>query len=166
MAYLKKDAPEEVVETLGRIEARADECWRPLLILEAPANLAVWALLTGGIQIVERERAAPGSSNTSHFSAMLQNLGRLPVIAVKWSIRHSQPSTARLRIDWTHELKAAVDQALEVAEAYSHFEVCFQAFHKNRNAAHLLAPGPGAIYGAETRAGSSGERLPKGPAAA
>ncbi len=49
MAYLKKDAPEEVVETLGRIEARADECWRPLLILEAPANLAVWALLTGGI---------------------------------------------------------------------------------------------------------------------
>ena len=139
-AYLKKDAPDEIVEALGRIEARADECWRQLHILEAPANLSVWRLLTGGIQIVETEQAASAGSNTPDFSAMLQNLGRFLVIAVKWSIKHAQPSAARLRIDWTHELETAVRQALEVAEEYSHFEVCFQSFHKNRNAAALLAP--------------------------
>ena len=138
MAYLKKDAPDKVVETLDRIEGRADECWRPLRILRVPANLAVWALLTGGIQIVEREQAALRSSNTFHLTAALQNLGRLLAIAVKWSFRRAQPSAARLPTDWSHELNAAVDQALEVAEEYSHFEVCFQSFHKNRNSANLL----------------------------
>ena len=30
MAYLKKDAPADVVETLRDAEAQADECWRGL----------------------------------------------------------------------------------------------------------------------------------------
>ena len=33
MAYLKKDAPAEVVETLRQAEAQADEYWRGLQIL-------------------------------------------------------------------------------------------------------------------------------------
>ena len=97
MAYLKKSAPDEVVKMLGRIEARADECWRSLLILEVPANLAVWALLTGAIQELERERAAGPSSASTRPTVMQENLGRLVVIAIKWSIKHAQPSAARLR---------------------------------------------------------------------
>ena len=140
MGYLKEDAPGELVEMLGRIEGRADESWRQLRILEAPVNIAVWGLLTGTVQRIERERVAERSIHTCHFSAMLQNLGRLLVIALKWSITYSPASATRLKTDYTRELDSAVDQALAAAEAYSHFEVCFQAFHKNRNAADLLAP--------------------------
>ena len=56
-------------------EARADECWRALELRYYPSNLATWAVLSGGIKIVEREQAARGS-NTPHFGAMLSNLGK------------------------------------------------------------------------------------------
>ena len=164
MAYLKKSAPDEVVKMLGRIEARADECWRSLLILEAPANLAVWALLTGAIQWLERERVAGPSSASTRPTVMLENLGRLLVIAIKWSIDHAQPSEARLRTDLTRELEPAIGQALAVAEAYSHFEICFQAFHKNLMAADLLAPdlvrftAPGGARDRQVRAYLQGRR--------
>lgn len=106
MAYLKKDAPPEVVETLRLAEAQADECWRALQIVGSPANVAVWALLVGGIGIVEREQAARGS-NTPHFDAMLGNLSRLLAIAVKWAIRHGQPVVAPMVTRWTPALSAA-----------------------------------------------------------
>ncbi|MBI2187421.1 MAG: hypothetical protein HYU37_09955 [Acidobacteria bacterium] len=99
MAYLKTDAPADVVETLRQLEAQADECWRALQIRY---NL----------------------SNTS----------------VKWAIGHGQPATAALSRRWTGELSTAVDQAISAAADYSHFEVCFQGFHKDRYAADVLAP--------------------------
>jgi hypothetical protein len=139
MAYLKKDAPADVLETLRGAEAQADECWRGLQILQSPSNTALWVLLTGGIGMVEREQAARGS-NTPHFDPMLINVSRLLAIAVKWGIRHGQPVTAPVVMDWTHERAAAVDQALSLATAYSHFEVCFQGFHKNVSAVDVLTP--------------------------
>jgi hypothetical protein len=139
MAYLKKDAPADVVETLRQAEAQADECWRDLQILQNPSNTTLWVLLTGGIGMVEREQAARGS-NTPHFDPMLINVSRLLAIAVKWGIRHGQPVTAPVAMDWTHELAPAVDQAISLATAYSHFEVCFQGFHKNRSAVDVLTP--------------------------
>ena len=39
MAYLKKDAPAEVVETLRQAEAQADECWRGLQILSTQPGM-------------------------------------------------------------------------------------------------------------------------------
>lgn len=95
MAHLKKDAPPDVIETLRQAEAQADECWRGLQIRYNPSNVAIWALLTGGIKAVEREQAARGS-NTSHFDPMLANLSRSLAVAVKWAIRHGQPVTAPL----------------------------------------------------------------------
>ena len=139
MAYLKKDAHPEVVEILHQVEARADECWRPLQILEKPSNVAVWALLAGGIGIVEREQARRGS-NTPHFDAMLGNLSRLLAIALKWAMRHARAVSEPLGRRWTAELAVAVDQALSVATPYSHFEVCFQAFHKDLDVVEALTP--------------------------
>jgi len=85
MHYLKADAPTDVVEFLGRAEAQADECWRSLDLRYYPSGVAIWAALTGGIRIVEREQAACGS-NTPHFDMMLGNLSRLVAVAVKWAI--------------------------------------------------------------------------------
>ena len=138
MAYLKSETPADTAEVLRQAEAQVDECWRALQIRHFPANLALWATLTGGIRVVEREQAAHGS-NTPHFDAMLGNLGRLLATAVKWALRHGQLA-ADLNRHWTGELSAAVDQALALAKDYSHFEVCFQGFHKGRYAADVLSP--------------------------
>jgi hypothetical protein len=137
MANLKKDTLPDLVETQRKAEAQADECWRGLQILYNPSNVAIWALLTGGIRIVEREQAARGS-NTPHFDAMLGNVSRSLAVAVKWAMRRGQPIAAPLNRRWTGELAAAVDQAISVATHYSHFEVCFQAFHKDRYTADVL----------------------------
>ena len=62
---------------------------------------------------------------------MLANLSRNLAIGVKWVLRHSQPA-GRPDGSWTHGLSGAVEQATPVAAGYSHFEVCFQAFHQDR----------------------------------
>jgi hypothetical protein len=138
MAYLKDEIPADIAEILCQAEARADECWRALRLRHYPADLAIWAVLTGGIRMVEGEQATRGS-NTPHFDAMLANLSRLLAVAVKWAIGHGQPPADPPR-RWTGELSAAVDQALELAKDYAHFEVCFQGFHKGRYAADVLSP--------------------------
>jgi hypothetical protein len=76
----------------------------------------MWAVLSGGIGEVEREQTARGS-NTPHFDAMLANLSRLLAIALKWGIRHGQPVASPRDTRWTHELAAAVDQAISLATA-------------------------------------------------
>ena len=70
MAYLKTEAPADVLEVLRQAERQADECWRGLQIRYYPRNRAIWALLTGGIRTVEREQAAR-TSNTAHFGPMM-----------------------------------------------------------------------------------------------
>ena len=86
-------------------------------------NVAIWAQLTGGIRVVEREQAARGS-NTPHFNMMLANLGRLLPVAVKWAIGHSQPPSAELTRRWTGELSAFVEQALAVARRCTPISRC------------------------------------------
>lgn len=138
MPHLKKDAPADVVEALRHIEAQADECWRTLALISYPANIAIWALLAAAINEVEREQAARGS-NTDHFSPMLKNLGLALPIAIRWVGTHGR-RVASLRTDWTHELASAAEEAVAAARAYSHFEVAFQAFHKDRYAAEVVTP--------------------------
>ena len=139
MAYLKKDAPPEFLENLQRVEAQADRCWRALRILERPSNVAAWALLGGGVNMVERETAKRGT-NTPHFDAIVSNLGRLLATALKLALAHAPAPSRPLNGRWTAELAAEVDHALSVALAYNHFEVCFQAFHKDLVTAELMAP--------------------------
>ena len=90
MAYLKDEIPADIAEVLCQAEAQADECWRALHLRHYPADLAIWAVLTGGIRMVEGEQATRGS-NTPHFDSILANLGRLLAVAVKWAIGHGQP---------------------------------------------------------------------------
>jgi hypothetical protein len=51
MATLKRDTPPDVLDALSRLETTAGECWRPLAILNAPANAALWALLVGAVEV-------------------------------------------------------------------------------------------------------------------
>ena len=163
MAYLKKDAPPGLVEILQDVETRADECWRPLEIFQKPSNVAAWALLTGGIDMVERELAARGTK-TPHFEAMMANLGRILATALKWAIRHAPEEAQRLDRCWTAEIGAQVDRALSVALAYNHFEVCFQGYHKSLLLAETVGRGqirftaPGAERDRQVSAYQKGHR--------
>ena len=56
MAYLKNEIPADIAEVLCQAEAQADECWRALHLRHYPADLAIWAVLTGGIRMVEGEQ--------------------------------------------------------------------------------------------------------------
>lgn len=139
MPVLKSNASQDILTAVQEIETRADDCWRSLSLLRMPANVAAWGLLTGGIARVEREQAARGSG-TQHFHALLANLGRLLSIGTKWAGTHAPEPTQRLRRDWSHEVEAAVEEALAAAAQYSHFENCLQGFHKDCYAVDVINP--------------------------
>ena len=139
MGYLKKDAPPGLRENLRQVEARADECWRPLELLERPSNVSVWALLTGGVAMVEQEQERRGT-NTPHFNPMVLNLGRALATALKWAVTHAPADLRDWERRWTAEFGTEVRHALSVALAYSHFEVCFQGFHKDVLTAEAVGP--------------------------
>jgi len=139
MATLKRDTPPDFLDALSRLEATADECWRPLAILDAPANTALWALLVGAVASVEHAHNRFGP-NTAPFDAALLNTSRSVPIALKWAVEHGKPATGPTDTTWSPALSRAVDQALAVARQYFHFEACFPAFHKNFLAVEILAP--------------------------
>lgn len=117
MANLKKHTTPPVRDALAQLETRADECWRSLQLLTYPANTALWALMVGGIGVVERAHSK-GGANAPNFHAMLLNLSRLLPIAMKWVAGHAQPSNMPLNTNWTPDLSAAVQETMAVARHY------------------------------------------------
>ena len=67
MSFLRKDATPEIVAPVQSIEDRADECYKPLTILQLPANDAIWALLSGGSQI--EQEVTDWSQDSPYLSA-------------------------------------------------------------------------------------------------
>jgi hypothetical protein len=104
----------QVTDTYGRvwlvpaavqsIEDRADECYKPLTILQLPANDAIWALLAGGIQTIEQE-VTDWSQDSPYLSAALQNVSRLVPIAMKWAVRYGKPYSAKTATIWSQDLR-------------------------------------------------------------
>jgi hypothetical protein len=135
VAYRKSEAPPELLETVARIEARADECWRGLELRHLASDVARWGLLVRCVQEVERQQDLHGVS-TPYFDAALIGLGRLGASALKWAILHAQSFS--MPLGWTGELSRASNQAIAAAKAYNTFEVCLQGFHKEHYSAELL----------------------------
>jgi hypothetical protein len=139
MQYLKKDAPQEVVDTLSRIEARADECFKNLELLKLPRNQAIWAVLTGAILRIEAEMAERGDNNP-RFDTLLLNLSRLSTLLIGWTIEHGKaPSKLITKWRWNPRIQAAFDQAIEVMNNYDSFLTCLPMWHKNRYLVEVLA---------------------------
>jgi hypothetical protein len=138
MSFLKKDATPEIVAAVQSIEDRADECYKPLAILQLPANDAIWALLAGGIQMIEQE-VTDWSQDSAYLSAALQNVSRLVPIAMKWAVLYGNPCSAKTATFWSQELGAMVNQALTVSSLYSHFETCFPMWHRSRYLADMMS---------------------------
>src|ERR1700693_4701649 len=163
MSCLKKDATPEMVAAVQSIENRADECYKPLTILQLPANDAIWALLAGGIQMIEQE-VTDWSQDSPYLSAALQNVSRLVPIALKWAVLYGNPCSAKTATFWSQELGAMVNQALTVSSLYSHFETCFPMWHRSRYLADLMSQNVVRFTALGGVRDSPDQCLPKGPA--
>ena len=136
---LKKDASADVIESMCEIEARADQCFHSLKILGLPSNVALWSLLLGGIQLVEREIDIRGE-NTPHLDATLINASSLVSTAMKWVVKNGRHLSPIGRLNWTVGLAAMVNEAVGVAHHYGAFLNAFPMWHKNRYGVELLSP--------------------------
>ena len=121
------------------MEVRADQCFHSLKLLELPSNVALWSLLVGGIQLVEREIDTRGE-NTPHLDATLINASSLVSTAMKWVAKSGRHSSAIGRLNWTVNLAAMVNEAVAVAHNYGMFLTALPMWHKNRYGVELLSP--------------------------
>jgi hypothetical protein len=138
VGVIKSEATPEIVTAIDNIESRADECYKTLGLLEVPANLATWALLTGAVRMVEQEIEQSGD-DSPQLSATLRNLSLFVPIAIGWALKHGQPVTQDADLRWTPQLDATVTHALQVASQYSHFVVGYPMWHHDRYSAQLLS---------------------------
>lgn len=136
MPTLKKDASQNLIGELDALERTADECWRPLRLLNYASDHALWALLVRAVDRVEqhRRRLPPGAAPSG---PMIANLSRATAIALRWAAQHGGAQNGTRT--WDAALAQAIDEAIALGQTYSHFEVCFQGFHKDLYAADLLA---------------------------
>jgi hypothetical protein len=139
MRYLKSEAPFEIVDAVQQIEDRADACFRTLGLLAYQTEMAIWALLVGGIRMIEREILQRGD-NTPDHSATLLNVSRFVPIALKWVVKCGTSVSTPAERRWTPELAALAEEALYLAHDYSHFETSFPMWHRDRNLAKLISP--------------------------
>jgi len=100
MGVIKSEAAPEVVAAIDNIESRADECYKALGLLQLPANLATWALLTGAVRMVEQE-IKQSSDDSPQLSATLRNLSLFVPIAINWALKHGQPVSQDADLRWT-----------------------------------------------------------------
>jgi len=139
MKYLKKDAPQEVIDILSRVEARADECFQSLRLLKLPRNQAIWVVLTGAIVRIETEMVQHGDNN-ARFDTLLLNLSRLSTTLIGWAIEHGKPPSKLItKWTWNSGIQAIFDEALEVMNNYDSFLTCLPMWHKDRYLAEVLA---------------------------
>lgn len=107
-------------------------------MLQLPANLAAWALLTEAVRIVEQEIKQSGDESPQ-LSAALRNLSLFVPIAINWALKDGMPVSQDADLRWTPQLEATATQALQVASQYSHFVVGFPMWHRDRYSAQLLS---------------------------
>lgn len=136
---LKKNASRELIESIRQIEDQADQCFHALTILALPSNVALWALLVGGVHLIEREIDNRGD-NTPQLDATLINASNVVSIAMKWVMRRENHSSVGGRRNWTLSLAAMVNQAIELAHNYGGFLNALPMWHKNRYGVELISP--------------------------
>jgi len=127
------------VESILEIEARADQCFHSLGILGLPANVALWSLLVGGINLVEQEINIRGD-NTPQLDATLINVSSIVSTAMKWVMKDGTHTSTIVHHDWTRDLAARVSEALALAHNYGGFLNALPMWHKDRYGVELLSP--------------------------
>lgn len=136
---LKRDAVPEVVDAVREIESRADESYKELGLLSVHSNVAMWAVMTGGVELLENEIAKHGD-NSEYVEAALMNAGLFIPVALKWAFEHARAASRLAGRRWTPLLSRHVNQALTAAYNYSSFQLFLPMWHKNRYAVELLSP--------------------------
>lgn len=138
---LKKNATPEFVAAVKALEDRADECYRPLRLLRAPQNSAIWALLTGTVGQLEDQIARWGSESP-HFQAALLNLSRICPVLIRWIATRGKPESTLVKsYRWTEALSVDVNRAVDTGLHYSSFLNCLPMWHRDRLSAEFVSDG-------------------------
>jgi hypothetical protein len=135
-AQLKREASPQFVAQLDQLEERADKCEFGLKIYGYPIHLAVWAVLTEHIIIIENAIKQFGYGSARHRGTMI-NLGRSGAIWLPWVRKHCRPVDEQ-GPRWNRKLAKAALEIQNVAHNYSLFVSCFTMWHKHQLAAELI----------------------------
>ena len=122
--FLKKGAPLNVVESVARMEERADECFHWLELLALPPSVSLWALIVNGIFIAEGQIDQHGD-DSHRLNAPLINISRLVSTAMGWVNKHGNRFGSAAQRHWTAELARRTEIALSVARNYDGFLTTF-----------------------------------------
>jgi hypothetical protein len=137
---IKREAAPEIIESVRKIEAAADECYLPLSLLKKPANLAIWSLLTCAIVEYSEKGLTPAGSGTHDYTGLVLNASHACAIAIKWIALHGRRPSRLLPFRWTPSMRNEALEAFEVARNYGSFCACLPMWHRDRYAVQLLSP--------------------------
>jgi hypothetical protein len=140
MSLFKKDAPQDLKDTILGIEQRADECYQLLRLLKRPANEARWALLTAMALVLENSQQKFGANTSKHDIAMVK-LDRC-TCGFKFISEHGRIASRLVKnFTWHGPLVEDANHALQVIEQYTHFLNVFPMWHKNHESVELKPDG-------------------------
>jgi len=145
MPLLKKDAPQDLKDTLLSVEQRADECYKFLRLLKRPANEARWALLTAMALVLETSQQRFGANTSKHDIAMVK-LDRC-TCGFRFITEHGRIASRLVKnYTWHGSLVEDANHALHVTEQYGHFLNVFPMWHKHHEQVDLLPDGRVRFY--------------------
>jgi hypothetical protein len=127
---LKSDADGDVIAAVQKIEAAADQCYRPLALLRLPANIAIWSLLT--CLIVEHTEKHLSGPTTFEFTNSLSNASRAIGTAINWVSKHGRPPSRLANRRWTPAIRESSLVALREAHNYEAFRNTLPVWHEHR----------------------------------
>jgi hypothetical protein len=136
-ARTKAESPQDIVETIDRLERQSDTCYTGLKLLNRPWNYAAWLSLTECVRRIETS-LTPREYGSSKHKILVMNLAR--VAGQLWKFAHDQgraklcaPSVFR----WFPRVALESALAFEVAGPYSQFCLHFPAWHRGLYAAEV-----------------------------
>jgi hypothetical protein len=145
MPFLKKNAPQDLKDTMLAVEKRADECYQILRLLKRPANEARWALLTAMALVLETSQQQYGANTSKHDIAMVK-LDRC-TCGFKFITEHGRTASRLVKnYTWHGSLVEDANHALHVTEQYGHLLNVFPMWHKNHEQVDLQRDGRVRFY--------------------
>ena len=128
---LKSEASQDFVESLQKVEDRADSCCESLALFAYPSNLGCWGILSRMILQIEETIERHGHRSQAQSSVTF-NLGRGGAQALAWVMKlGAPPSASRGDFQITSGLLQSSSSALWIALAYETCTATFPLWHKN-----------------------------------
>jgi hypothetical protein len=145
MPFRFSEASDDLKAAAQTVEHRADQCYKLLRLLNRPANIARWGLLTAMAYQLETWQQKYGA-NTPEHNVRMVTLDRC-TCGFKFISEHGKQASRLVdKFTWSGSLIDDANHALFVTEQYTHFLSTFPLWHKNHEQVDVLADGRVRFY--------------------